>query len=89
MNVKFRKSTLLRFDGWGPMKQEIYSLPDEIEVVTTVSGFWKSLDRINKVLIEDDKADFYKAAESIQQLITEIDPTRQALSSFESLTMAK
>jgi hypothetical protein len=70
--VKFKKSTLLRYNGWGPLKQEIDKLPDEIEVVSVVSSFWRSLDKVNNVLIEDNKTELFDSAEYIQHLISQI-----------------
>lgn len=73
--VRFRKNTLLNYDSWGSLKQEIDSLEDEIEVVSIVANFSRSLDRINTVLLDDYKPVFMKSAEYIQELIKEVSST--------------
>jgi hypothetical protein len=68
--VKFKKETLLKFDGWSSdIEQEINDLPEEFDVLPHVVNLAKSLDRINRVLINDNISEANNNAEFIEQLI--------------------
>jgi hypothetical protein len=68
--VKFKRESLLNYNGWGSrIKQEIQGLPQEFNVIPHVAIFYKSLDKINNVLINDNISELTKNAEYVEQLI--------------------
>jgi hypothetical protein len=71
MIVKFKRENLLTYGEWGNrIKQEIKALPEEFNVLPHVINLTKSLDKINRVIINDNISELIKSAEYIEQLIT-------------------
>jgi len=70
LEVRLNRDELLSFDGWGSqVKGEIQGLPSKFEISEYVSEMMKCLERIDRVLVEDDIPELMKSTEYIRQMI--------------------
>jgi hypothetical protein len=73
LEVTFERDELLKYNGWKKMlREEIQNLPQEFDISSHVYNMMKCLEKINKVLIEDELPNIIKSAEYIDQLIASI-----------------